>query len=95
MMTVNNPFDCNQIYIHPFLSVCLPEVETPQENIRKKTTWEQKSTKTKAENKHWTGPLTTPSRSYTEEKKYKDFSPPLFHPVSETSRFWQIIEKKS
>lgn len=52
----NQQFPSN---LHVFLFFSLSEVEFRQENISKTTTWEQKSTKTKAENKQWTGPLST------------------------------------
>lgn len=55
--------------IHLSVSFCaffLSEVETPARKRQKKKTWEQKSTKTKAENEDWTGPLSAPSH-YTEK----------------------------
>lgn len=101
-MTVNIVL---QIYIYLSLSLSVflsffQEVETRQENIRKKIpeNKNQQKQKQKINSELALYPLPhvlKPDKKKQQQKKTpQDFSSPIFHPVSETFRFWQIREKK-
>ena len=76
-----------------FLYLFLSEVESRQENVRKKPENKNQQKQNQAENIHWTGPLSTPSHPYRKKRHHRTCCPHL-HPVSETFCFWQITEKK-